>query len=63
MLQQLKIRVGQLWHYLREVTGDDAYERYVAHHELAHGGQPCLTRRQFFTRRQEEKWSRVSRCC
>jgi uncharacterized short protein YbdD (DUF466 family) len=63
MLKQIKIRVGQLWHYLREVTGDDAYERYAAHHQLAHAGQPCLTRRQFFASRQEEKWSRVSRCC
>jgi|tagenome__1003787_1003787.scaffolds.fasta_scaffold18092353_2 uncharacterized short protein YbdD (DUF466 family) len=62
-LQELKLRVRPLWQYLREVTGDDAYERYVAHHKVAHAGQQCLTQRQFFVRRQEDKWSKVSRCC
>ncbi|MFL6580073.1 MAG: YbdD/YjiX family protein [Burkholderiales bacterium] len=63
MLERLKFRVRRLWQYLREVSGDDAYERYVAHHEIAHAGQQCLTRRQFFAQRQDEKWSKVSRCC
>jgi uncharacterized short protein YbdD (DUF466 family) len=52
-----------LWQYLRQVTGDDAYERYVAHQQVAHAGEAPLTRRQFFKKRQEEKWSKVSRCC
>jgi uncharacterized short protein YbdD (DUF466 family) len=51
------------WRYLRQVTGDDAYERYVAHQEIAHTGELPLTRRQFFKSRQDEKWSKVSRCC
>jgi uncharacterized short protein YbdD (DUF466 family) len=51
------------WGYLRQVTGDDAYERYVAHHAQAHADQPPLTREQFFRQRQDEKWSKVSRCC
>ena len=52
-----------LWRYLRQVTGDDAYERYLAHRKLAHAGEPALTQQQFFTLRQDEKWSKVSRCC
>jgi uncharacterized short protein YbdD (DUF466 family) len=52
-----------LWYYLRQVTGDDAYERYVAHQQAAHPGEAPLTRRQFFKKRQEEKWSKVTRCC
>lgn len=56
-------RLKRLWQYLRQVTGDDAYERYVAHRLLAHASEPPLTRQQFFTRRQNEKWSKVSRCC
>ena len=52
-----------LWRYLRQVTGDDAYERYIAHQELAHAGEQPLTRPQFFKMRQDEKWSKVSRCC
>ena len=63
MLDRFKVRVRQLGQYLREVTGDNAYERYLAHHDIAHAGQQCLTRREFFAKRQEEKWSKVSRCC
>jgi uncharacterized short protein YbdD (DUF466 family) len=51
------------WTYLRQVSGDDAYERYIAHRVLAHPGDAPLTRRQFFELRQNEKWSKVSRCC
>ena len=63
MLMRFKVRVRHLWQYLREVTGDNAYERYLAHHNIAHAGQQYLTRREFFVRRQDEKWSKVSRCC
>lgn len=60
---ELKRRLTHLWHYLREVSGDDAYERYIAHRKRAHAGEAHLTRPQFFKLRQEEKWSKVSRCC
>jgi len=78
----------RFWQLLRQLTGDDAYERYLAHHMSFHGGsvhgdgacgsgahpqglrseeapitEAPLTRQQFFQRQQEEKWSRVSRCC
>jgi len=61
--EELKRLPKHLWHYLRQVTGDDAYERYIAHQKLAHAGEPALTRQQFFKLRQDEKWSKVSRCC
>lgn len=60
---ELKQRLKNLWHYLRQVTGDDAYERYVTHQKLAHAGEAPITRQQFFKQRQDEKWSKVSRCC
>lgn len=53
----------QVWRFLREVTGDDAYERYLAHHCLRHPGREVLTRQEYFKLRQEQKWSKVSRCC
>jgi uncharacterized short protein YbdD (DUF466 family) len=59
----LRDQLRSIWHYLRQVTGDDAYERYVAHQQLAHAGEPALTPQQFFKKRQDEKWSKVSRCC
>lgn len=60
---ELKRRLNLLWHYLRQVTGDDAFERYIAHRKRSHAGEPPLTRQQFFKLKQEEKWSKVSRCC
>jgi uncharacterized short protein YbdD (DUF466 family) len=53
----------KIWQYLRQVSGDDAYERYLAHHRQAHAGEPPMTQEQFFRKRQDEKWSKVSRCC
>ena len=48
---------------LRTLSGDDAYERYRAHHEQAHPGAAALTRRAFYEDAQRRKWSGVSRCC
>ena len=52
-----------LWQVLREATGDDAYERYLAHHRVHHPGEPTLSRCDYYRQQQEKKWSRVSRCC
>ena len=52
-----------LWAWLREVSGDDAYERYLAHQASAHPGQAPLDRREFFRRWQTNAWTGVRRCC
>ncbi|MFZ5594397.1 MAG: CstA-like transporter-associated (seleno)protein [Pseudomonadota bacterium] len=54
-----------LWRGLRRVSGDDAYERYLAHwrkHHAAEGGQP-LDRKAFIKVEQDRKWNGVRRCC
>jgi len=51
------------WRYLRAVSGDDAYERYLAHHAAHHALEPTLSRKDFFTESQRQKWTGVSRCC
>lgn len=48
--------------WLRAVSGDDAYERYLAHHANAHEGEP-LSRREFYAEREGAKWGGISRCC
>jgi uncharacterized short protein YbdD (DUF466 family) len=49
---------------LRQWSGDDAYERYLAHHQLAHPDQPLLSRRAFIRRYQHERFSSgPNRCC
>ena len=48
--------------WLRAVSGDDAYERYLTHHARTHAGPP-LSRKAFYEEREQRKWSGVSRCC
>jgi uncharacterized short protein YbdD (DUF466 family) len=52
-----------LWCWLRQASGDDAYERYLEHHRTAHPERIPLGRAQFCRNRDVEKWSGVKRCC
>jgi uncharacterized short protein YbdD (DUF466 family) len=52
-----------LWQALRTVSGDDAYERYIAHHAQAHPGAAPLSRREFYVDEEQRKWSSINRCC
>jgi uncharacterized short protein YbdD (DUF466 family) len=54
---------GAAWRYLRAVSGDDAYERYLMHHAEHHAGEPLVAPKDFFNDRQHRKWTGVSRCC
>ena len=58
---QRQLRVA--WKMLRELTTDDAYERYLEHHAATHGDAAPLDRRAFFARQQQQKWEGVNRCC
>jgi len=61
MLRVLK----RAWESLRELTGDDAYERYLTHwraHHAAAGGAP-LDRTAFCREEQRRKWDGIRRCC
>jgi uncharacterized short protein YbdD (DUF466 family) len=48
---------------VRQLSTDDAYERYVAHHEGRHADTPLLNRRDFYLQQQQHKWTGVNRCC
>lgn len=48
---------------IRRLSGDDAYERYLAHCSKAHPDQEPLSRKAFFARETDRKWSGVRRCC
>ena len=56
-------RVKAIWRWIREATGDDAYERYLIHHTRAHPGLTPLSQREFVRREQERKWNGINRCC
>jgi uncharacterized short protein YbdD (DUF466 family) len=57
------MKARDIWRWIRQATGDDAYERYVEHRTRKHPGEPVLTRRAFYEESQQRKWSGVSRCC
>lgn len=62
-LQKLKQSCHTAWSVLRELTGDDAYERYLNHQASAHPGEQLLDRAAFFKEEQRRKWEGVRRCC
>jgi uncharacterized short protein YbdD (DUF466 family) len=52
------------WAAIRELTGDDAYERYLAHWHAHHApGSTPLDRTAFCREEQRRKWEGVRRCC
>ena len=52
------------WQTLRTISGDDAYERYLAHRRAQHASEaPRLSRAEYFRAEQQRKWSGVNRCC
>ena len=53
----------QFWRTLRTLVGDDAYERYCAHHLYHHAHEPLLDRRSYYLKNQQAKWSGINRCC
>jgi uncharacterized short protein YbdD (DUF466 family) len=56
--------LARLWGALRSLSGDDAYERYLAHHRREHPGEEPLDRRGFYVQEQERRFSSgPTRCC
>jgi len=51
---------ARAWSWLRTVSGDDAYEAYVAR-PGRRGAIP--TREEFYVDELRRKYSRLSRCC
>jgi uncharacterized short protein YbdD (DUF466 family) len=60
MIKQLFLQCIEV---IRQLSGDDAYERYLRHHARAHPDEPPLSRTVFFRREQDRKWNGVRRCC
>ena len=58
------VTLRRFWNALRTVTGDDAYERYLAHWRTQHAGEGSpLDRKAFFRSELERKWNGIKRCC
>ena len=60
----LRDRAHTVFAGLRQVFGIPDYERYLAHSAAHHPDEPVLTRRDFFARSIDRKYSRSGpRCC
>ena len=59
----LSSRWKSLWRAIRRLSGDDAYDRYIAHHSAHHPDEPPLSREAFFKQWQDDKWKGAKRCC
>ena len=70
MIKKVKNFWCRIWPMVRQLSGDDAYERYLKHyaeHHVKRGTSettaPLLSREEFFKQWQEGKWKGVTRCC
>jgi uncharacterized short protein YbdD (DUF466 family) len=51
------------WRAIRQLSGDDAYERYLQHHAACHPGAAPMLPREYFVQRQQQQWNSIKRCC
>ena len=58
------INLKKILLFIRELSGDDAYERYLTHWQKHHTDEALpQTRAEFFKSELERKWNGVKRCC
>jgi len=55
----------KLWWWLHQITGDAAYENYLAHRRVApqETGTTAMNRDEFYADSLRRKYSGISRCC
>jgi uncharacterized short protein YbdD (DUF466 family) len=51
------------WSWLREITGDAAYDNYLRHALRNTGGGQSLSRAEFYQESLRRRYSTISRCC
>lgn len=61
--QRLHQALHAAWRGLRQLSNDDAYERYRAHALRYHPNHSYLSRQDFYDQELRRKWSGVNRCC
>ncbi len=61
----MKEKLIKIWQFIRQLSGDDAYEKYLKHFSEHHANDEVLplTRTEFFKQWQDKKWKGVKRCC
>jgi len=63
-ITQLRNTLHRVGAVVRRIVGVPDYPRYLAHMREHHGGEPLLSRREFFAQAIDHKYGRGrSRCC
>ncbi|MBI2994599.1 MAG: YbdD/YjiX family protein [Gammaproteobacteria bacterium] len=63
LLASVQECASRAWSFLRQLTGDDAYEAYLEHLRHDHAGATPLPRGDYFRQRLDQRWRGVTRCC
>ncbi len=63
LIETVRTCLQRGWTILRQMSGDDAYDLYLAHQRSVHTAEPVLSRREFYLWRLELKSRGVNRCC
>jgi uncharacterized short protein YbdD (DUF466 family) len=48
---------------ISKLNGNSEYRKYLEHFNQNHHQQKPLNKKQFFTKKEQEKWSKINRCC
>jgi uncharacterized short protein YbdD (DUF466 family) len=61
---RLRVAARGVVDYLREVSGETAYDRYVEHRRRVHPDDPVMSRRDYERWRMDQRDARPgTRCC
>ena len=63
---RMRETLQRAWWMVRQITGDAAYENYLAAKEQSHDSRGCerkMTQEEFYVDSLRRRYSRVSRCC
>ena len=52
-----------IWSWIRQVSGDAAYENYLRHASASGTGSKILSRQEYYLDVLRRRYSGVSRCC
>jgi len=59
----MKEHLRAIWEFLKEISGENAYDRYLTVHAATHPGKKATTRGEFYRARQDEKYNNPGGRC
>ena len=59
----MKEHLRAIWEFLKEISGENAYDRYLIVHAATHPGKKAMTRGEFYRARQDEKYNNPGGRC